>query len=138
MERPPRPGVRRGNWYDPETKEYLQPDLGHGEPYGPHWTIIIPVVKMDTRFFGQYDETKNFRMGGSLLWLKKTIRNYKGRRFDGVKLQKKEYRMPSGTWDHDHCAVRAAVSLYGACCGGCRCTYYVTGSAAISIERQEM
>ncbi|SMC80615.1 polymorphic toxin type 37 domain-containing protein [Papillibacter cinnamivorans] len=31
------PGSKYGNWYNPNTKEWLRPDLNHPEPIAPHW-----------------------------------------------------------------------------------------------------
>ena len=31
------PGSSEGNWYNPDTKEILHPDLNHPDPIGPHW-----------------------------------------------------------------------------------------------------
>lgn len=36
------PSSGEGNWYNPETGETLHPDLGHEEPYGPHWDYKSP------------------------------------------------------------------------------------------------
>lgn len=32
----------KGNWFNPNTKEMLHPDLNHLEPYGPHWDYNYP------------------------------------------------------------------------------------------------
>lgn len=36
------PDSGKGSWYNPGTKEKLHPDLGHKEPYGPHWDYDYP------------------------------------------------------------------------------------------------
>lgn len=36
------PGSPRGNWYNPETGEYLRPDMDHPLPKGPHWDYRDP------------------------------------------------------------------------------------------------
>jgi hypothetical protein len=36
------PGSKQGNWYNPDTKEWLRPDLNHPEPIPPHWDYGAP------------------------------------------------------------------------------------------------
>jgi len=36
------PGDSNGNWYNPETKESLRPDLNHPQPIGPHYDYRAP------------------------------------------------------------------------------------------------
>ena len=36
------PASGKGSWYNPATGESLHPDLGHGEPIGPHWDYTSP------------------------------------------------------------------------------------------------
>ena len=36
------PGSKQGNWYNPNTKEWLRPDLNHPEPIPPHWDYGAP------------------------------------------------------------------------------------------------
>lgn len=36
------PESGEGSWYNPKTGESLHPDLGHGEPVGPHWDYTAP------------------------------------------------------------------------------------------------
>jgi RHS repeat-associated protein len=36
------PGSNKGAWVNPETDETLHPDLGHGEPVGPHFDYTAP------------------------------------------------------------------------------------------------
>ena len=36
------PGGRQGNWYNPETGEWLRPDLDHKPPIQPHWDYRAP------------------------------------------------------------------------------------------------
>jgi hypothetical protein len=35
-------GSNQGNWYNPETNEWLRPDLNHPEPISPHWDYGAP------------------------------------------------------------------------------------------------
>jgi RHS repeat-associated protein len=35
-------GSNQGSWYNPVTNESLHPDLGHGDPIGPHWDYTDP------------------------------------------------------------------------------------------------
>ncbi len=37
-----KPGSRQGNWVNPETGEWLRPDMDHPEPIGPHWDYSDP------------------------------------------------------------------------------------------------
>jgi len=37
-----KPGSKEGNWYNPETKESLHPDLDHPPPKSPHWDYESP------------------------------------------------------------------------------------------------
>jgi RHS repeat-associated protein len=39
------PGSSEGSWYNPSTGESLHPDLGHGDPIGPHWDYTDPTGK---------------------------------------------------------------------------------------------
>lgn len=36
------PGSARGNWYNPQTGEYLHPDMSHPPPMQPHWDYRAP------------------------------------------------------------------------------------------------
>jgi Bacterial toxin 37 len=36
------PGSNEGSWINPETGGKLYPDLGHGEPIGPHYDYTAP------------------------------------------------------------------------------------------------
>jgi len=36
------PGSKEGSYYNPKTDEVLRPDLGHGDPPGPHWDYRDP------------------------------------------------------------------------------------------------
>jgi len=36
------PSTGKGSWYNPKTGESMHPDLGHGEPIGPHWDYTSP------------------------------------------------------------------------------------------------
>jgi regulatory protein len=38
----PTPGSREGNWYKPETRESLHPEMDHKPPIGPHWDYRAP------------------------------------------------------------------------------------------------
>ena len=40
-----KPGDKDGNWTNPKTGESLRPDLGHGDPQGPHWDYRDPNKK---------------------------------------------------------------------------------------------
>jgi RHS repeat-associated protein len=35
-------GTKEGAWHNPETEESLHPDLGHGDPHGPHYDWKTP------------------------------------------------------------------------------------------------
>ena len=48
---PDSPGVPRGAWFNPQTGETLKPDLGHGDPVGPHWDYIAPGRGQQYRWF---------------------------------------------------------------------------------------
>ena len=39
-------GSKWGNWYNPDTKEWLRPDLNHPESVKPHWDYGSPDGKV--------------------------------------------------------------------------------------------
>ena len=62
------PGSKTGNWFNPETKEWLRGDLEHGEPIGPHWDYGIRGEGVSYRIFedGSYSP-KAFEQEGVIL-----------------------------------------------------------------------
>ncbi|MBQ7171520.1 MAG: hypothetical protein IJR89_04505 [Clostridia bacterium] len=42
---PGTPGSKKGNYYNPNTRESLSPDLEHPDPIGPHWDYKGPTGK---------------------------------------------------------------------------------------------
>lgn len=46
------PGSKTGNWYNPETGEWLRPDLEHPDPILPHWDYGIRGEDTSYRIFG--------------------------------------------------------------------------------------
>ena len=45
------PGSKTGNWYNPETGEWLRPDLEHPDPIPPHWDYGIRGEDTSYRIF---------------------------------------------------------------------------------------
>ena len=62
------PGSKTGNWYNPETGEWLRGDLEHPDPIGPHWDYGIRGEDVSYRIYpdGSY-EPKAFEQEGAVL-----------------------------------------------------------------------
>ncbi|MCB1073763.1 MAG: hypothetical protein KDK96_11790, partial [Chlamydiia bacterium] len=45
------PQSGKGNWYNPNTKESLNPDFDHSPPIGPHWDYESPDFPGGTRLY---------------------------------------------------------------------------------------
>ena len=61
-------GSKAGNWFNPETREWLRPDLNHPPSVGPHWDYGIRGETPSYRIFpdGSY-EPKAFNQEGAIL-----------------------------------------------------------------------
>jgi len=62
------PGSKSGNWYNPETGEWLRGDLEHPNPIGSHWDYGIRGEGTSYRIYpdGSY-EPKAFDQEGTVL-----------------------------------------------------------------------
>lgn len=62
------PGSKTGNWYNPQTREWLRGDLNHAEPIGPHWDYGIRGGNVSYRIFPDNSYApKSFYQEGAVL-----------------------------------------------------------------------
>lgn len=62
------PGSKTGNWYNPQTHEWLRGDLNHADPIGPHWDYGIRGANISYRIFPDNSYApKSFHQEGAVL-----------------------------------------------------------------------